>query len=521
MKRTLVAWLLLLLVAGSSKAQTKVFKEVGEGISSRMRTIFQDGTLVGYLLFTELEKADKDSFNYRITIMDENLNDIGLVNFRELKLDLRSVAFEQDVLCLSYMKSNLLGHEIKKRKEIKAAIAKGYMAIFTQFINLNGKILRSNTIKVSVDLDHEFRTGQLVIGNGGLKEPFRVQNIPGKGFACFYGDNRGKYLLVYDTTGRQTWQKRVGMDDGDYDMLISGHAAYFLVKKKHEMVEGGYMAFGFNLDDSTSFNKYFLKDKKGNQLSVLSFMNDPNTGKPFIAGKIINPRRGKEYGSARLISKGAYLGVFTINIDHDKQTTQPIYNYWKSNDTTRIANSKGRLLANKSYMLNGPSFKDYYGNTYFTGSAIKRGINPGMVIAEVLTAPTIFVPTFLLTNFGTRRMRAYDALLLKQSADGKLTFENSIPSAHSNSYPGRFNLLLTDNKTYYTVTSPETKLTHLIITENKNITFYCVDQKKVTRTIPRVKDHISTMIYPAKEGHIMVAEYDKKERSTKYSIEAI
>jgi hypothetical protein len=35
--------------------------------------------LVGYLAFTRLEQADADSFNYRITIIDENLHDIGAV----------------------------------------------------------------------------------------------------------------------------------------------------------------------------------------------------------------------------------------------------------------------------------------------------------------------------------------------------------------------------------------------------------------------------------------------------------
>jgi hypothetical protein len=72
----------LILTTIATHAQTKVFKEVGEDISAKMKAITQDNALVGYLAFTRLEKTDADSFNYRLTPMDENLNDIGTVNFR-------------------------------------------------------------------------------------------------------------------------------------------------------------------------------------------------------------------------------------------------------------------------------------------------------------------------------------------------------------------------------------------------------------------------------------------------------
>ena len=80
--------LISMLFALSLQAQTKVFKEVGEDITTEIKAITQDNALVGYLAFTRLEKADANSFNYRLTIMDENLNDIGAVNFRQESLDI-------------------------------------------------------------------------------------------------------------------------------------------------------------------------------------------------------------------------------------------------------------------------------------------------------------------------------------------------------------------------------------------------------------------------------------------------
>src|SRR5688500_4567522 len=115
MKQTLSAFLLLLTVC-YAHAQTKVFREVSEEISSEVKTIRQDNNLVGYLVFTQLEKASADSFNYKIAIMDENLNDIGTINFREMKLDLQAVSFEQDVLCLAYLKSAVPTNKIRSRR---------------------------------------------------------------------------------------------------------------------------------------------------------------------------------------------------------------------------------------------------------------------------------------------------------------------------------------------------------------------------------------------------------------------
>src|SRR6187551_3928732 len=116
MKKTSFLSIALFACLNCLHAQTKVFKEVSDEISSQIKIIKQDNALVGYLAFTRLEKASQDSFNYRITIMDENLNDIGTVNFREEGLTLQDIAFEQDALCLAYLKSNVIGNNYTKKE---------------------------------------------------------------------------------------------------------------------------------------------------------------------------------------------------------------------------------------------------------------------------------------------------------------------------------------------------------------------------------------------------------------------
>jgi hypothetical protein len=141
---------LILFAASKAGAQTKVFKEVAEGISSEFEVILQDDKLVGYLGFTQLEQASEDSFNYRISIMDENLNDIGAVNFREQKLSLRGVSFEQDVLCLAYLKSNFQDVPYHSKKQFKDVQANAKSSLFTQFVSLDGKIKATNTVALQI-----------------------------------------------------------------------------------------------------------------------------------------------------------------------------------------------------------------------------------------------------------------------------------------------------------------------------------------------------------------------------------
>jgi hypothetical protein len=150
MKNILLA-VALVTISMSGYSQSKVFKEVSEDVTSQIKAITQDGNLVGYLVFTELEKASETTFNYKLTIMDENLNDIGTVNFKEEKLFLQQVSFEQDVMCLAYIKSNIIGKEFKNARQYrreKENDAKN--SIVTQFVSHDRKNINTNVIKADI-----------------------------------------------------------------------------------------------------------------------------------------------------------------------------------------------------------------------------------------------------------------------------------------------------------------------------------------------------------------------------------
>ena len=56
------------------------------------------------------------------------------------------------------------------------------------------------------------------------------------------------------------------------------------------------------------------------------------------------------------------------------------------------------------------------------------------------------------------------------------------------------------------------KTDYVIVDDVKDIVIYNLTQKKVMRTISHKDGGSRINIYPAKEGHVMVAEYNKKEK---------
>jgi hypothetical protein len=74
---------------------------------------------------------------------------------------------------------------------------------------------------------------------------------------------------------------------------------------------------------------------------------------------------------------------------------------------------------------------------------------------------------------------------------------------------------------FYRLLNSETKTNYLIVDDEKGVSIYNVTQKKLVRTVPHKDGRIKTDFLPAKEGYIMVTEYNKKEKYTKVSIEAL
>lgn len=510
---------LVFFAVSAVEAQTKVFKEVVEGISSQFEVIFQDDKLVGYLGFTQLEQASADSFNYRISIMDENLNDIGTVNFRERKLSLAGVSFEQDVLCLAYLKSNFLDAPYHKR-HFKEVSANAKSSLFTQFISLDGKILASGDVGLMITPKAP------IYGNtigGSLKHGIQLRNIPGVGFACFVGDEQRNMILAFSAAGKQLWKRDITDKADDFGLQTSKNDVNLLEKQNNSGdPESGYMLASFNAQSGSPYPKVAPKDKKGNELKILTMGNDPVTGDLVLSGMIIDPRKCPHRGTAKGLHHDIYCGVFSIDIKgHTRSQIQTNYAYW--NDESNPAfNKNGYVREAHAYGDVHSCFRDYQGNTWFAATGIHPHFRTGGMVAGALLFWVFLIPPAVELGLGFYNYDAKDVELLKLDPKGNLSYAGSIPTTSGLARAvKRVTFDIYETSFYYTLTNPDTKTDYLVVTDPKNVSIYNVERQKIARTIP-TKEHKNTFkVLPAKEGYYMVSEYNQKEKTTRLSIEAL
>jgi hypothetical protein len=519
--RKVVIVLALVVSAFVSQAQSKVFKEVGEEIASTMRVLTQDNALVGYLMFTRLEAVSEDSFAYKISIMDENLNDIGTVNFREQSLNVHSVSFDQDVICISYLKSSFLGKKFKNRRDYKEAQSDAKVYVMTQFLDLTGKIFKTNSLPVQAKMDDPgYSTYQ---GSMSLKHAVQLKNVPQTGFAFFMGDEDNNYLCLYSPKGEEIWKKRLPTNDQKTYSLFTAKEDIYLYTHKYEGSRVEDEITSYSTVDNSVRLRYPMTDKKtGKSLKVMNFDNDPITHKPYLSGMILNSDRYTYLPSAKQLSKGFYSGVFTITLDGPtKKDVKENFSYWSDASKEPTISSRGRFSENKYYNNFSNSFKDFQGNTYFVGSGISRKIKIGSIISTIVTLPLLMPPMFI-AGAGYNKFAIRDAMIVKQTPKGALSLDNTIDGEKVRiTFKATASASAVDPKSFYTVENEASKSNFIIMDDVKNITIYNVGQKKVVRTIPHKDGNIRTNVFPAKEGHIMVSEYNKKEKYTRVSIESL
>ncbi len=528
--RKLVLMLLLTIAAITSNAQSKVFKEVSDEIASTVRVLMQDKTLVGYLTFTRLEEVSEDSFSYKITIMDENLNDIGTVSFKEVSLQLHDVSFENDVICLSYFKSNFLGKQMKNRKELNKLTKEAKFYTLLQFMDLTGKIFKTNETIVNTKPDQDLYApgpySKSFVGYSSLAQPMQIANVQETGFSVFYGDDESNYLSLYNFKGEQIWKKKIAKDKQNYFTLFTSKNDVYLLKRSLSLnASTDNQVTGYNVKDNAETLKYSLKDSKtGNRLQVINFNYDPITKMPYLTGMIVSTSNTVNYSpTAKQLNKGFYKGVFTINFTGStKKSLVEKFSYWSDESKEPMINAKGRFADTKCYFDGTQAFKDFSGNTYFVGTGVSTKAKVGSIISSIITLP-LLIPSMIIASQGFTNYSFNNVMFVKQTPKGTLNVENILNvdkvniTIQNRSEP----ISYIENKSYYFISNEETKTNFIIIDDKKNIVIYNLNQKKIIRTVPHKDGNIQTNIFPAKEGHIMVSEYNKKEKYTRVSIESL
>jgi hypothetical protein len=337
-----------------------------------------------------------------------------------------------------------------------------------------------------------------------------------------YGDESTDKLVAYNTSGDLLWQKVI-KGAGSFDLSYlktSGQYVYAVIRNRASDANY-YEVLGYHASDSSYSLRYPIKEKNGNYLSIEGLGNDPATGNLYVSGNIRNNKlRISGIETPADFAKGEMAGIYTVNFNGPKKNdVTEVFSYWNDGSQS-LFNKRGRNLENDTYTKYKGSFKDYQGNTYFYGTSFIKRAKVGSIIGTIVFAP-IIVPAIWISFGGYSKVKIQNTVLLKQNAKGVLSIDNTVEGDNAGFSNNKFYGWGFDTRGYYQAPDPETKNMHLIINDKKNIFIYSMNGRKVVRTLAHKDGNTLTYVYPAKEGHIMVSEYDKKERSTTISIESL
>lgn len=330
---------------------------------------------------------------------------------------------------------------------------------------------------------------------GYLKSGMQIRNIPNGGFAIFYGDELKQDLLRFDTRGYLTQEQEVSAAADHYYIRASATDLYLLAKSNTYAPEGGYKLYVYSAKDLSAENNFDLRDANGDWLTVLTFDNDPATGDAFIAGCIINPQMQYHFLTPNDYVNDPYLGLFTLDLGSPARDMYANCSYWSDQKTPGIS---GGLFVDKDfYVKYATAFRDYKGNTIFAGTAIVGKAT------------------------GADKYKLADGVFVRQDSTGKVVLDNNIPCDETKYFAPNGMLYTLDKKNFYRVVNPDTRTNYMIIDDEQNIYIYNANIRKVMRTIQHKDGNVKINVFPAKEGSIMVAEYNRKEKFTRFSIEAL
>ena len=204
-----------------------------------------------------------------------------------------------------------------------------------------------------------------------------------------------------------------------------------------------------------------------------------------------------------------------------KNGMQEKYVYWSDGSLQPNINTLGYTPSNKSYNVFTTAYRDYQGNTYFVSNALHKKARIGGIISSVVLAPTIIVP-YMQAFLGFNHYYFHNTNIFKLTPNGALTQDNEIAMKSTTKGPGKGDMgYLAVYRSNYYLTNDESKNTYIVASDEKNTQIYDTEKQKVIRTVPYSKDGANILVGPAKEGHIMVIEKNKKEKYTRLSIERL
>lgn len=502
--RNTINTLILFFVFTTIYGQTKNMENIGKFyLRNSGEILSHENNVNGYYFFYSLDKLKKNQREYGIKILDNNLNEVAYKKYVAHKSTiLLDSKFNNDALMFAFL-------NIKEKKINLVMYDEKAVQISKKTIELSKK---------------EFQWLSIMNTEENSNVLF---SVPNKGFLynkIQYNKKVGYSLKFYPSNGKRGWSYNSPPNSKEFLFItpIEVNEKYIVLL---EMSKPGM------LSKKITIKTKILNSDTGKL--ILEKAHDPKKPKLITNAFLTKDENlvilGEYFNENDKIFTSKSLGLFTEIININGETISENFSSWEDNLSSKLKSIDEK---DNYYVYFHDIIQTKNGNFYAIGEKYKRTASAGGITRAVLSKG----------QNTTTQLTITDALIFEFDSDFKIKNINifkkgtsRVPSltdfgspqlnAHALATLGAFDYEYTQidkkNDRFYTCFIDYERLKG---EKNKNAfktIIYDEDEFSEDKIYLESGKGVSIRVLPAKIGHVLLLEYNKKEKSIKLHLEKL
>lgn len=480
-------------------------------------TIMENNQIKGYFFLYQSDKIDRNTNEYTLQILDQNLNKVKDIKFQDSKqISLLEAAYNGSSLAFLF-----------KNAETKMLEMKVY--------DIDGKLKFTYTREYDRKTDDLMKQYETLHTDEGTNQ--NVFDLGEQGYASVLplrdGKQRTYEVDFYSSQSKKQWTYVPNDDEEKYaqaEFLGSTDSLIILEVMKRKRALSGKMAASLIGLNFVTKKKEFEIDAEGSDYKFVptSVVKLSGTGKILVMGSYFDLNAN--------IAKDASLGLGLYEIDSKGKVLSKTYNSWGGDLAKYLpTNAKGKI-DDVGFLYIHKLLKAPNGKLFVVGEGYKRkasalGIGLAVLSAGRSTGSTgvtkIVITDMVMMEFNDKYKVTNATIYDKTQNDATLSAISDYNSQHAIAMMlkmvGAFDYEFTtgepDNSSFTICYSD-----YVRSSEYKGQTFNAIryNGSKFTTDKIELKSKASNMrVFPAKAGSVMILEYFKKDKRLDLRLEKL
>ncbi|NII26945.1 hypothetical protein HB364_17780 [Pseudoflavitalea sp. X16] len=480
-------------------------------------TIMENNQIKGYFFLYQSDKIDRNTNEYTLQILDQNLNKVKDIKFQDSKqISLLEAAYNGSSLAFLF-----------KNAETKMLEMKVY--------DIDGKLKFTYTREYDRKTDDLMKQYETLHTDEGTNQ--NVFDLGEQGYASVLplrdGKQRTYEVDFYSSQSKKQWTYVPNDDEEKYaqaEFLGSTDSLIILEVMKRKRALSGKMAASLIGLNFVTKKKEFEIDAEGSDYKFVptSVVKLSGTGKILVMGSYFDLNAN--------IAKDASLGLGLYEIDSKGKVLSKTYNSWGGDLAKYLpTNAKGKI-DDVGFLYIHKLLKAPNGKLFVVGEGYKRkasalGIGLAVLSGGRSTGSTgvtkIVITDMVMMEFNDKYKVTNATIYDKTQNDATLSAISDYNSQHAIAMMlkmvGAFDYEFTtgepDNSSFTICYSD-----YVRSSEYKGQTFNAIryNGSKFTTDKIELKSKASNMrVFPAKAGSVMILEYFKKDKRLDLRLEKL